>query len=230
MGLFDFFRKKKKDNKLEQLMGELQSKMFPGGLNEIKKQVDEIRSLLNNRYTPEVIQGTLQYMTTLFTVSQDKSAERIVKKGAMNRPDNKFSEDDAMIIYKYVIKQHLLRQFGNCDKTLFDYFYGSIGNIENGCTSDEIPCGTGEYGLCASNPIPVKGIPSSEIYLSRLRLENGEKIKWNRLFSTRSNNINGPIDMYVIETISGKEICKIYISPYQSITSNKAPKGFKIVK
>lgn len=228
MGFFDLFKKKKQDDKLSQLMGELQAKMFPGGQVEIRKQVEELYSMLSGRYSLETIQGTLQYMTALFTVSQDKSAERIVKKGAMNRPDNKFNESDALLIYKYVIKQHLLRQFGNCDKPLFDYFYGSIGNIENGCTTDIIPGGFGEYGLCKSNPIPVKGIPASEIYLKELSLENGEKIQWHRIGSTGSDNINGPIDMYAIKTLSGEDVCVLYISPYQSTISQKAPKGFII--
>ena len=69
---------------------------------------------------------------------------------------------------------------------------------------------------------------ASEIYLKKLRLENGEEIQWHRIGSTGAENINGPIDMYSIKTLSGKDVCVIYISPYQSTISQKAPKGFLI--
>ena len=122
------FNRKKKSNQLEQIVGDLQSKMFPGGYDELEQQVEELKkeleydSRVDNYYT-EDIKGTLLYMTTLFNISQDKSAERIVRKGALNRPHNKFCEYDAMIIYKYVIKQHLIKTHGQHNDAIFDYFY-----------------------------------------------------------------------------------------------------------
>lgn len=43
------------------------------------------------------------------------------------------------------------------------------GNINNGCTENEIPNGYGEFGLTKTNPVPVKGILANEAYLSQLR-------------------------------------------------------------
>jgi len=229
MGLLDFFRRKRTgEEAMEKITQELLSKLFPGGKAEIKSQVQDLISLLNNAYPTDTIEGTLKYMTTLFAISQDKSEERIVFNGALKRPDNKFTSDDLIAIYQYVIKQHLLKTFGKCDEEIFNYFYASIGNFKGGSKTDVIPNSYGEYGLCETNPIPVKGIPASEIYLRQLRLENGEKIQWQRIGSIGAENIKGSIDMYRIKTLSGEDICVIYISPYQSIISQKAPKGFII--
>lgn len=57
---------------------------------------------------------------------------------------------------------------------------------------------------------------------------SGEGFKWHRIGSSGAPNINGPIDMYQITTNGGTDLCVIYISPYQSIISQKAPKGFFI--
>ena len=37
-----------------------------------------------------------------------------------------------------------------------------------GCNTDEIPEGTGEFGLDSTNPIPVNGIWENETYLGKL--------------------------------------------------------------
>ena len=229
MGLFDFFRRKRTgEEAMEKITNELLSKLFPGGKEEIETQVQELQSLLKQTYPSSGIEGTLKYMTTLFAISQDKSEDRIVYNGAMKRPNNKFTSEDLKTIYKFVITKHLLKTLGRCDDEIFNYFYASIGNYEGGAKTDVIANAFGEYGLCETNPIPVKGIPASEIYLKKLRLENGEKIQWYRIGSTGAENIKGSIDMYSIKTLSGEEICIIYISPYQSVISQKAPKGFII--
>lgn len=97
MGLFDIFKKKKsKKSELDSLMEQLEKQMFPGGHQEMKTQAEELRSLLGNRYDLATIGGTLCYMTSHMFVSKEKSADRVVKHGAMLRPDNTFSESDAM--------------------------------------------------------------------------------------------------------------------------------------
>ncbi|MAO71168.1 MAG: hypothetical protein CMD02_01505 [Flavobacteriales bacterium] len=97
------------------------------------------------------------------------------------------------------------------------------------CKSDEIPQGSGEFGLDIKNPVPVKTIPGNEIYLKRLRTIDGENITWKRDGSREINEIWGNIDVYNIFDSSGNKISTIYISPYHWKISQKAPKGFKII-
>ena len=114
MGLFDFFRKKRtREDAFDKITKDLLSKIFPGGKEEIEAQVKELKSLLNNDYSSNSIEGTLKYMTTLFAISQDKSEERIVLNGAMKRPKNNFTYEDLMIIYKHGMKaiKELLETF-----------------------------------------------------------------------------------------------------------------------
>lgn len=229
MGFFDIFKKNKKQSELAKVMNQLQGQMFPGGKSEVMAQVNEVKKLLSGNYPMDAITGTFTYMTTMFTVTQDKSAERVVRQGALRRPHNQISEEDAMTMYKYIVRRHLIQNFGTCDDMMFNTFYAAIGNSEDGCKTDVIPEGYGEYGLCSTNPVPVRGIASSEVYLGKLRLENGEAIKWQRVGSTGAPNIKNSIDIYRIHTVSGREVGLIYISPYQATTSKIAPKGYKMV-
>lgn len=95
------------------------------------------------------------------------------------------------------------------------------------CTHDEIPQGFGKFGLESTNPVPVYGVPSNELYLSRLALKNGDKISWKRVGSLSSSNISMSIDKYDIQNARGETICDIFLSPYHFKTSEKCPEGFK---
>jgi hypothetical protein len=104
-----------------------------------------------------------------------------------------------------------------------------IKNNPQACKMDEIPQGFGDFGLERTNPIPTYGVPENEIYLSNLRLTNGERIRWRRVGSFEIETINSPIDEYEIFSLNGDTISFLYISPYHLSTSRKAPRGFKIV-
>jgi len=95
-------------------------------------------------------------------------------------------------------------------------------------TSDIIPGAYGEYGYSVTNPIPTRGIPTNEVYLQKLALLSGENFHWRRIGSFSAPNINNPIDGYEIINDKGETLCTIYISPYQNVISNQAPKGFYI--
>ena len=86
----------------------------------------------------------------------------------------------------------------------------------------------GPYGLATSNPIPVAGVPASYEYLSRLRLPNGEKVKYQRLGSFGSEITREIIDGYQIYDQAGNEIAVVYICPYMNAHPSKAPEGFII--
>lgn len=100
-----------------------------------------------------------------------------------------------------------------------------ISNVQ-ACTLDVIPEGIGRFGLDESNPIPVAGISSNEVYLKKLRARNGNAISWRRKGSLIVPNIEKPVDHYQIFDYKGDFLTECYISPYHWRTSKKAPDGF----
>lgn len=221
-------KKKENEDKIDGLINEL----FSGGRNEINRQVKELKEEMGYdpeyfRFSTDDIEDALIYMTALFAVSTNKSSDAIVGS-TIRRTHNKMNIHILRLIYKYVARQRFIQISGSNNDVLFEAFLQSIGNIKDGCTTDVIPGSYGEYGLCATNPIPVRGIVANEVYLNQIELENGDPIQWCRLGSTIANNINGCIDMYKITTLAGDNVCTLYISPYQNTISGIAPKGFRI--
>lgn len=115
-------------------------------------------------------------------------------------------------------------------KDMINLVLSEIRSNSQACKQNEISQGFGDYGLKKTNPIPVFGVPENENYLSKLRLLNGEKIRWRRIGSLFADNIEKPIDEYEIFNLKGDTLSLLYISPYHWKTSQKAPSGFKIVK
>lgn len=192
----------------------------------MKSQIDELSKLYDGSHSAGDVANILTWMTMRFKNEVDKSITAIVDNGQMHRPNNKFNREDAIIAYKYIAKKCLANSFPDADNVVFNMMMESLGNTENGATTDIIPGAYGEYGLCATNPIPTRGISSNEIYLRRLALCSGEEFHWTRTGSCGAPNIEHPIDIYDIITSNGRTVCTIYISPYHNVISNTAPKGF----
>ena len=108
---------------------------------------------------------------------------------------------------------------------IFEWIQNSANK---GTDQDMIPEGIGEFGYVVTNPIPTNTIVSNKIYLDRLYTDEGVKIEYERRGSTFSPNIKGVIDVYLI-SVDGVEITTLYISPYNRKTSEKAPKGFRLI-
>lgn len=100
---------------------------------------------------------------------------------------------------------------------------------EDGCDTDEIPGGNGEFGWDASNPIPTNTPIGSTSYLARLRYSDGAKVVYERSGSTYSDVNTKPIDIYAISHPNGQALTTLYISPYNKRNSAKAPCGFSLL-
>lgn len=111
-------------------------------------------------------------------------------------------------------------------KVLYDIM--SAMNVD-GCSTDEMPNGIGEFGFDSTNPIPVNTIQGSMLYLGRLRAPDGTRVVSEWEGSLGVENIAQPIDRYLIRHEDGRELATIYISPYQAKNSSKAPIGFRQV-
>ncbi len=133
-----------------------------------------------------------------------------------------------MTVYLFVVRNQCKKIFPSDYEEGFKAFYSALGNNEDGATTDIIPGAYEEYGLCATNPIPVKGTLAIDVYLRSLGLLSDESFTWERMGSTGSENIDKPIDIYSITTESGEHLCDLYISLYQNTISKKTPEGFYI--
>ena len=110
-------------------------------------------------------------------------------------------------------------------KALFD---AMILMCEDGVDADEMPNGTGEFGMTSSNPIPCKTVFGSIAYLGRLRTLGGIKVAYERAGSVASDVSPHPVDAYEVLHPDGHKLATLFISPYQKRISCKAPRGFKL--
>ena len=227
MGLFNRKKNVSKSKSMDALIDKV-DEMFFGGSENKYTQMKELYNLFDHRYNYEQIGNALTWMTMRFFRSDDRSSQGLVDEGQMRRPNNPFSRDDAMKLYNYVVRKAFEKNMPKAPEEMFEPLYKSLGNYETGATTDVIPEAYGEYGLCVTNPVPTRGVSTNEAYLKRLSLLSGEPFHWERIGSFGAPNIENPIDGYEIITDNGEHLCTIYISPYQRIISNKAPKGFYI--
>jgi hypothetical protein len=99
---------------------------------------------------------------------------------------------------------------------------------KDGVDADELPNGSGPFGLVATNPIPCQGVWGSISYLGRLRSSDGQKVKYERIRSFENSLSPHPIDAYKICHADGAELATVYISMYQKRIPGKAPQGFSL--
>ena len=112
-------------------------------------------------------------------------------------------------------------------RALFELM-SAMESMGEGVDADEMPGGTGEFGMNPDNPVPCRTIVGSMAYLASLRAADGSKVTAERLGSHGSNVSSSPVDCYLIRHADGRELAKIFISPYQGRVSRKAPQGFRL--
>jgi len=87
---------------------------------------------------------------------------------------------------------------------------------------DRDPNGTGPFGLCKTNPIPVNGPVGELAYLSKLLTEGGERILFHRIGAVDN------IDIFEAVTFSGAQWAIFFLDLYHPKKSKLAPAGFKL--
>src|SRR5437867_9256226 len=108
---------------------------------------------------------------------------------------------------------------------LFGLIYGSDKAIQ----TDEIEGGQGEFGLVSTNPIPVRGLASIEVYFRRLVTEDGQMVRANRVKALYDiPNVKDPVDEYDVLDQNGKFLTKMYVMAYHGKISDRAPKGYRL--
>lgn len=125
-------------------------------------------------------------------------------------------EDEVLKILERVRERKKVR-----DQVLDEVVSTSHNNL---VSNGEISTATGRFGLDNTNPIPVKGVSGIDNYFHILSLR--KKIKWNRLGSTSTPNINGNIDIYTLTGEDGSELGRLHVCMYCEETTSKIPEGF----
>lgn len=100
MGLFDFL-KSDEERKQEQMMQEMQRKIFPNGDPQMDREIREVRELLGFRYSYEDVKRTYVHAAAIYFVAQDKSQERIISS-ILLQGRSVVTKSDAIIIHGYL--------------------------------------------------------------------------------------------------------------------------------
>jgi hypothetical protein len=237
MGLFNFFKKNKSINntELNQFAKKMSENIFPNGQKDIDERTDTLLRILNNKVDIQTAKTIIMRSSSICYTSNlrgefDIERLRLHLAGySLQYFDDKSLQDFYILLVDTVLKPKELDWVSMMPKEYVQFMLPSIKSNPQATVTDEIYGTVGEFGLEPSNPVPVYGVPNNEVYLRRLRTLDGMPVKWERVGSTRHKDINMPIDDYDIFNSKGKLIANIYISPYHLHTSQKAPKGFKII-
>ena len=211
---------------LNEYLAKIQKDVFPNGIEQQKAELIEVANLIGVR--PERIINTFSYACSRAFIG-DCDKDTLI--AGISRHKDGLSIIQIEKFARFVFTKLIKQRTGVSDPVFIEESLNALGFLKDnygGLQYDEIPGGFGEYGITITNPVPVNGIPSSGKYLSRLVTSDGLNIKWNRLGSGCADNIDNPIDIYVITDEKGQSRDTIYISPYHPSTSNKAPKGYRI--
>ena len=99
----------------------------------------------------------------------------------------------------------------------------------DGCETDELPDAYGEYGYDISNPIPTEAVSGSIRYLGRLNAPDGSKVRYQRIGCYGCPVSKNLVDGYELSHQDGTALGTIYVSPYQTRNSEKAPAGLTLI-
>lgn len=227
MGFFDFLKKKKEPN-LDDIVSSIISQVFPNGKSQIQELASTLYKDLRGKYSQESLMRSIAYCGSMLITAKDKSAQRIVDMGMLLKPENKYTREDAITIYRSVVKSYFSSKLGIDNQEAFEAFYKSLGNIDNSVEIENkrIKGAFGTYGLTLSNPIPVNGVLKSYDFLDSLLTSSGEPILYKRLGSYSSSVTKELIDGYAISTRSGCSLGTIYICGYCNVDNPDPPVGF----
>ncbi|HRO86103.1 MAG TPA: hypothetical protein PK110_14865 [Niabella sp.] len=103
MGLFDFFKPKDQD-KMQEILQGIHKEIFPGGQEQVEKEVQDVRSLLDFKYTKEEIKNTYFHAAAIFYMNKLKQQDNIVTSILSNK-NSVVTKQDAIKIFEYLKKK-----------------------------------------------------------------------------------------------------------------------------
>lgn len=103
------------------------------------------------------------------------------------------------------------------------------GTAQDFTSVDVLPGSHGDFGLTATNPIPVNGPIGEAVYIFRLRGDTNVPFWYQRLGSMESELFSRRLDVYELLSTNGKEWAILYFSMRHMRRTTKAPSGFSLI-
>lgn len=122
MGFSNFFKPKRKPDS-DAIIGLIQKIIFPGGFDQIDREVDEVVAKLNYRYPKKMIADAYLHASLLYFNSKDKEKQPIIDSITL-KTNGILAEEDASTIYRYLFVK-------NSAAELAKIFEGSISTDES---------------------------------------------------------------------------------------------------
>lgn len=223
MRLFDFFKKKETNpsNNLTQPIQKAFEIIFPNGVADHEKQVNELFSHFGGKYEFQEVDSNLVYVLTGYLITGNTQSRENAISQVLNRPNNRMSKNDVEYLYNFAIKNHPKLSQLLIAESMIDSLSA------DGCDTDTIPGGSGYYGLSPKNPIPTKGVIGIYDYLARLYDEEIKQVTYERTGAIINEVSAHPIDVFQITSSKGVE--NLYFSGYHKRTSELSPIGYILV-
>ena len=203
------------------VLDDFKNNIFPGGRAQVENEISELAQELD--ISADSLRGTYVYARTRVYLGGDR--ETLIT--GIKIHNSNLSEGQLNRFAKFVFRKFLLTRLDRSEWFLIDDHLKALGFVDIQGEYDEIPGAIGEFGLDASNPVPVNGIPANEKYLQSLQSADGLSISWKRRGSLQVPGFQDPVDLYDVVDSNGRVLPPIYISPYHPKTSKKAPKGYR---
>lgn len=226
MGLFDFFKKKKKQDFLANMppvMRQAFAVLFPKGEDDFNRQLDELCSHYGNKYKREDISSNLIFILTGYLITGDSKTKESAIDKVLVRKVNTMSKADVDYLYNYALSNHPKLAMLLTASSMMD----ELSN--DGCDTDTIPGGHGFFGYSPENPIPTHGVVGIYEYLDHLRDNKGNKISYTRLGTVDASISEHPVDVYRITSPAMDKEEILYISAYHKRNSQLSPSNFILV-
>lgn len=122
MGFFNFSKSKEQKEK-EELMQKMQQQVFPGGNDQMNREVKEVRELLDFKYSLEEVKQTYVHAAAMYFIAKDKSQDRIITSILYN-DKSVVTKVDAIKIYNYLAER-------NKPKNVFEQLSQTVNSLDD---------------------------------------------------------------------------------------------------
>ena len=249
MGLFDFFKGKRKEaTSNDDIMKLINKVAFNNGIKQEEQEAkivcDMFKELYGKSYSISEIQKFNRFANARF-ILRNFEIDYVLNESLLKK--NIFDEEDLEHYFDYLIAKYekvkipkelnqMLSKIAleeNLNRIASPEENNKIQEIKNfnqyvrGVEVDEIEESHGEFGYAKTNPISAPDILTGMAYLNQLTLVSGDSISFQRKGSVTAANVKDLIDEYSIYNSSGEFITYLYVSGYQNSLSKNIPKGFK---